>query len=130
MSLLHVVLACMVISLIACLDITNVTLPVKLTQIFAKESYSAIHRINPGSMSYYVDPTDPLKKKYLWYGVNMQTKESSDPTITSTVQSSVFTTEFTEYSNIDSLPFTVVNESSEIDVLFPFITQLVVDGEI
>eukprot|EP01083_Nonionella_stella_P217259 780152_1 len=88
--------------LINSLNINNTTSPVKLTNIFENETLVAGIQIQPGFMSYYINPNDSTHSKYLWYGMRANLNGSG-----SHIKSSIFTSNFTTYNISTPIPFTI-----------------------
>eukprot|EP01084_Bolivina_argentea_P181560 313550_1 len=84
----------LLVSLCNGLSITNITPPINLTQAF----FPSLNG-QPGSMTYYIDPSDPSQQKYLFFGIFGDYGEG--------IIADIFTQNFTQYTNINSLPFTI-----------------------
>ena len=97
----------MVVYIISALDIVNVSSPKKLTKLFYDAGYGLQNNIEPGSMTYYTDPTSG--NKYLWYGVRYQI---NDTQFTSGLTSDVFSRDFDQYDTLSGVPFGIVNMTS------------------
>ena len=92
------------------LDITNISVPVKLTRTYINQSYEQIIDIQTSGMTYYISPNDPSKQKYIYHQIDYALNSSS--ILLTGIKSDIFNPDFTQNDIINNLPLTVAKVSA------------------
>ena len=98
------------------LTITNTTSPISIKSIFfSNSSYSNIlEDIESGPFTYYINPKDNKKEKYLWLPCWAAINNTNDKIETFWVKSDIFNSKFIQYNGTDiasQLPLTLTNST-------------------